>query len=312
MNLTFGIVTITSYSLLSYEKQAIYDNAVKHFKNVLLIDPRKVSYQFIRGAQKPIIRYLGENLANLSALHIRGSNKIANSTSILAHSLDFCGCIISDPVYKFKTKYGSKLLSTLGQYETNAGSSSFIAFDLKNTLELIASIETKKLFPIIVKPIAGSQGRGISLLKTAAEMLDYTTNFFKERTDSDTPIFFQTFVSFVKEYRIFVIDKKIIGLVVKVKKEGVLVANAAQGATFIPIENPQQVIVEFIEDHLPNGIYGVDVAIDTTGGIHLIEANTSPNWKAFQESTGIDVADVIIQDALEKINDKALHPIPPH
>ena len=85
MNLSFGIVTLTSYSKLSYEKQAIYDNAVKHFKHVLLIDPRKVSYQFIRGAQKPIIRYLGRNLANLSALHIRGSKKIANSTSILAH-----------------------------------------------------------------------------------------------------------------------------------------------------------------------------------------------------------------------------------
>lgn len=305
MNLTFGIVTINSYAGLNYEKQAIYDNAVKHFKKVLLIDPRKVSYQFIRGAKKPIIRYLGQNLANLSALHIRGSKKIVNSTSILAHSLDFCGCIISDPVYKFKSGYGSKLLSTFGQYETDAGSSSFIAFDLENTLALIDSIELKKLFPIIVKPIKGSQGRGISLLKTAAEMLAYSTIFFKERTDTDTPIFFQTFVSFVKEYRIFVIDKKIIGLVVKIKEKGKIVANAAQGATFIPIENPQQVIVEFILDHLPNGIYGVDVAIDTTGGIHLIEANTSPNWKAFQESTGIDVAAVIIQDTLKKINDRS-------
>ncbi len=305
MNSSFGIVTINSYAGLNYEKQAIYDNAVKHFKNVLLIDPRKVSYQFIRGAKKPIIRYLGENLVNLSALHIRGSQKIANSTSVLAHSLDFCGCIINDPISRFRTGYGSKLLSTLEQHENDSGSSSFIAFDLENTLALIDSIETKKLFPIIVKPIKGSQGRGISLLKTAAEMLAYATIFFKERADSDTPIFFQTFVSFVKEYRIFVIDKKIIGLVVKVKKEGKIVANAAQGATFISIENPQQVIVEFILDHLPNGIYGVDVAIDTAGSIHLIEANTSPNWKAFQESTGIDVAAVIIQDTLQKINNRS-------
>ena len=304
MNLSFGLVTITSYSKLSYEKQAIYDNAVKHFKHVLLIDPRKVSYQFIRGTQKPIIRYLGQNLANLSALHIRGAKKIANSTSILAHCLDFCGCIISDPVHRFKTGYGSKLLSTVGQHEDDSGSSSFIAFDLENTLELITSIETKKLFPIIVKPINGSQGEGIYLLKTATEMLAYTNQFFKEKTDSDTPIFFQTYVSFVKEYRIFVIDKKIIGLVAKVKKKGEIVANAAKGATFVAIENPQQVIVEFILDHLSNGIYGVDVAIDTKGGIHLIEANTSPNWKAFQQSTGIDVAAAIIQDTLRKIDRK--------
>ena len=304
MNLSFGIVTINSYSGLNYEKQAIYDNAVKHFKNVLLIDPRKVSYQFIRGTQKPIIRYLGKSLANLSALHIRGGKKIANSTSILAHSLDFCGCIISDPVSRLKTGYGSKLLSTIGRHEDDSGSSSFIAFDLENTLKLISSIELKKLFPIIVKPINGKQGEGIYLLKTAGEMLAYTNQFFKLRVDSDIPIFFQTYVSFIKEYRIFVIDKKIIGLVVKVKKKGEIVANAAKGATFIPIENPQQVIVEFILDHLSNGIYGVDVAIDTMGGIHLIEANTSPNWKAFQQSTGIDVAAVIIQDTLKKINNK--------
>ncbi len=304
MDLTFGIVTINSYAKLNYEKRAIYDNAVKHFKKVLLIDPRKVSYQFIRGAKKPIIRYLGKNLANLSALHIRGVKSIANSTSILAHSLDFCGCIISDPTPRFKAKNGSKLLSTIGQYEDQSGSDSFIAFDLESTLKLITSIEEKKLFPMIVKPISGRQGKGISLIKTAAEMLAYTNNFFKERTDSDTPIFFQTFVAFVKEYRIFVIDKKIIGLVVKVKKKGEIVANAAQGATFIPIENPQQVIVEFILDHMANGIYGVDLAIDTTGGIHLIEANTSPNWKAFQEATGIDVAAVIIQDTLDKIHNQ--------
>ena len=304
MNLSFGIVTINSYAGLNYEKQAIYDNAVKHFKNVLLIDPRKVSYQFIRGAPKPIIRYLGRNLATLSALHIRGIKKISNSTSILAHTLDFCGCIVSDPVNRFRTVYGSKLLSTIGRHQDDSGSSSFIAFDLENTLKLIDSIEDKNLFPIIVKPIAGHQGQGIYLLKTAAEMLTYSNQFFKQRADSDIPIFFQTYVSFVKEYRIFVIDKKIIGLVVKIKKEGEIVANAAKGATFIPIENPQQVIVEFIEDHLSNGIYGVDVAIDTAGGIHLIEANRSPNWKAFQQSTGIDVAAVIIQDTLRKINDK--------
>ena len=304
MNLTFGIVTINSYPNLNYEKQAIYDNAVKHFKQVLLIDPRKVSYQFIRGAKKPIIRYLGENLANLSALHIRGSSKMANSTSILAHSLDYCGCVINDPIYKFKTKSGSKLLATVGQYEDHTGSSSFIAFDLESTLKLITSIEAKKLFPIIVKPINGRQGNVIFLLKTAAEMLAYTNNFFEERTDADTPIFFQTYVAFVKEYRIFVIDKKIIGLVVKLKQKGQIVANAAKGATFIPIETPQQVIVEFILDNVSDGIYGVDVAIDTAGGIHLIEANMSPNWKAFQQATGIDVAAVIIQDTLRKIHDK--------
>lgn len=304
MNLTFGIVTINSYPELNYEKQAIYDDAVKHFKQVLLIDPRKVSYQFIRGAKKPIIRYLGQNLANLSALHIRGVQNIANSTSILAHSLDVCGCIISDPIYRFKTGYGSKLLSTVGHYEEHTGSSSFVAFDLENTLKLVASIGAKKLFPIIVKPIDGRQGEGIFLLKTAAEMLAYTNQFFKQKTDTDMPIFFQTYVSFVKEYRIFVIDKKIIGLVVKIKQKGEIVANAAKGATFIHIENPQQVIVEFILDHLSNGIYGVDVAIDTAGGIHLIEANMSPNWKAFQQTTGIDVAAVIIQDALRKIHDK--------
>lgn len=304
MDLTFGIVTINSYSELNYEKQAIYDNAIKHFKKVLLIDPRKVSYQFIRAAKKPIVRYLGKNIANLSALHIRGVKNIANSTSILAHSLDACGCVISDPIHRFKTGYGSKLLSTVGQYEDQSGSNSFIAFDLKSTLKLIASIEAKKLFPIIVKPINGRQGEGIYLLNTAAEMLTHTNHFFKQRTDSDIAIFFQSYVSFVKEYRIFVIDRKIIGLVVKVKRKGEIVANAAKGARFIPIENPQQVIVEFILDHLSNGIYGVDVAIDTTGGIHLIEANRSPNWKAFQQATGIDVAAVIIQDTLKKIHNK--------
>ena len=169
MNLTFGILTINSYATLNYEKQAIYDSAVKHFKKVLLIDPRKVSYQFIRGTQKPIIRYLGKNIASLSALHIRNFKNMANATSMLAHSLDACGCILSDPIHRFRGRDSSKLLSTVGQYEDQSGSSSLIAFDLENMLKLITIIEEKKLFPMIVKPINGKQGKGIYLLMSYFE-----------------------------------------------------------------------------------------------------------------------------------------------
>ncbi len=302
MALSFGILSVNPYEQLNYEKQAIYDNAVKHFKKVLLIDPRQICYQFIRGKEKPIINYKGKNISNLSAIHIRGFSKMPTATSILAHSLDLCGCILSDPPYKFKAGFNSKMLMTIGQFEDDTGSSSFIAFDRESTLRLISTITNKKLFPMIAKPINGRQGEGIFLLETEKEMMDYTDKFFKERDGPDFPIFFQTYMNFVKEYRVFVIDKSIIGIVSKTKKKGSIMANAAKGAVFIQAHN--QEIVEFVLDNVSDGIYGIDVAIDDSGNIHLIETNGSPNWKSFEATTGINVAEVIVEDTLRKVLEK--------
>lgn len=302
MDLTFGIVTINSYPELNFEKRALYDHASKHFKEVLLIDPRKVSYYFIRGTEKPIILYQGRNIANLSALHVRSIQKIGISTSILAHALNICGCVLNDPVRRFRSGYGSKLLTTVGQYANNTGSSSFIAFDLESTYQLITTIAHKMLFPIIVKPINGRQGEGIYILPNPQEMKAYTDRFFHLRPRPDIPIFFQTYVPFVKEYRAFVIDRKVLGMVLKVKQKGTVMANAAQGALFLPENN--QKVADFLANQLSDGIYGVDVAIDKIGDIHIIEANVAPNWQAFQQATGIDVAAVLVQDALRKIEER--------
>lgn len=303
MDLTFGIVTIrTTYEALNFEKKALCAAASQHFREILLIDPQKVTYKLIRGENQPSIFYQGRDISNLSALHIRSFAKRESSTAILAHTLAYCGCILNDPIGKFTVRYGSKLLMTLNQFKHKTGSSSFLAFDYQGALNLLRTITQKNLFPLIVKPIDGRQGQGIQLLRTLATAEAYTYQFFQRRPHPELPIFFQTYIPFVKEYRVFVIDREILDMVRKVKPKGVATANAATGAFFFREHNQQ--VADFIRANLSDGIYGLDVAVDKEGGVHLIETNRAPNWQSFQKATGIDVATTLIQDALKKIKEK--------
>lgn len=303
--LTYGVVTANEYEDLNYEKKCLFDTAKKYFDDVLLIDTHKVYYKFIRGNELPIIIYGKKDISNLSAINIRSTKNREASTALLAHSLNLCGCVLNDPVTRFSVGYASKLLSTSKRFKNKTGSSSFLAFDLESSKNLIKDIHKEKLFPLVAKPIGGSKGIGVVLIKNKKEANEYAEEFFEHRATDDTPIFLQTFVRFVKEYRIMVIDKKAVNIVRKIKPEDKITANAAQGGIFVKEEN--DAIIEFVTNNLTEeGIYGVDVAVDENGDFHIIEANRAPMWETFEETLVENIAEIIVQDALEKIEKKKL------
>jgi glutathione synthase/RimK-type ligase-like ATP-grasp enzyme len=61
-------------------------------------------------------------------------------------------------------------------------------------------------------------------------------------------------------------------------------------------------VIEFTLQHVNHeGILGVDVAMNSEGKLRIIEANRAPSWQIFEQATGINVAEIIINQAVKRL-----------
>lgn len=285
---------------LSYERRALYEQAKKAYDDVILIDSRSVVYRFIRGAQRPEITLRGRDISNLNTLIVRATKGREASIAILVRSLRLCGCDVFDRADRFAAGRSSKLISTLDRFQQQTGTDSFLAFDLGGTLGMLPQLHTEGHFPLVAKPIAGRGGTGVCALSNVEEAVEHAQDFFAARKDPDEPIYLQRLMEFESEYRVLIIGGEPLGVAGKVRRTDRIAANAAQGAQFAAASVPA--VVRFaVENVSHEGVVGVDVAIDTEGQLHLIEANRAPLWHAFEQATGVDVAKAIVERAARRV-----------
>jgi glutathione synthase/RimK-type ligase-like ATP-grasp enzyme len=284
----------TNYTDLSQEKKELFDAARKYFDTVLLIDPQQVSYFFERGKQRPKVLLTGQDIADLDVLMIRSTGGREISSAMLAHTLSFCGCHITDPLERFSIGFASKMLTTIARFKRGVGSNSYIAFGINNAIQLLQQLEITEQTPILYKPIAGKKGQGVAVFNSFSEANQFVNEFSGIALEQELPFLFQTMENFVKEYRVLLMNGNVLGVVEKKRAEGKVAANAAQGGSFQAVKMPK--IESFVQENTSNkGLLGVDVAIDDEGNFHIIESNRAPMWEIFQEATNIDVASEIMR-----------------
>ena len=146
---------------------------------------------------------------------------------------------------------------------------------------------------VVVKPIFGSEGRGILRVSDP----DLALRTFRTLERLDAVLYLQRFVDHRGfDIRVLVLDGKILGgmrrvsdgdfrtnvsrdgrgephVVTDTEAEWALRAAAATGARFA----------------------GIDILYDRDGNGFVIEVNAVPGWQAFQKVTGMDVARVVIE-----------------
>jgi len=292
---SFGLCTKKSaYSDLNGEKKALYDAASQRFETVILIDPQNVLYFFERGAKRPRVLYQGQDISGLNTLLIRSTGGREASSAMLAHALAFCGCNIVDPLERFSVGYASKLLTTISRFEQGVGSNTYIAFGVQNAEQLLRQLPISEENPILFKPAAGKKGEGVATFTNLDRALSFICQPDQDSSKSEIPFLFQTLEHFVSEYRAMVMNGHILGIVQKIRAEGAVAANAAQGGMFIKVEAP--LVESFVRQHVSHqGLLGVDVAIDDEGALHIIETNRAPMWEAFEDATGVQVGEEIMK-----------------
>lgn len=177
-------------------------------------------------------------------------------------------------------------------------------YHFTNNDELIEHIQKGILkYPFIQKPIFGSKGKGIKLINNQEELQHALSGV------DITKVIYQNFIPQEGDYRALVLGGRLIGLIYRKRTTSSFLNNVNQGAVPIRITDPQTIekvgkIALHIASIMNLRFVGVDIIQDSTTGImYVLEANSIPGWKGFQnEYPEINVAEEIIKYALEMYN----------
>jgi RimK family alpha-L-glutamate ligase len=148
---------------------------------------------------------------------------------------------------------------------------------------------------VVVKPLFGSEGRGI--LRVSDPDLAYRT--FKALEQGNYVYYLQEYVPHGQaDYRVFVVGGKIIGAMRR-KSTG-WKTNVSQGAVPEACELDEAIrdlglraAATFKADYL-----GVDILPHEDGAASVIEVNAIPAWAGLKQATGVDAADLLVDHVL--------------
>lgn len=283
--------------------KALYDR-------VLLIDPHKTwtALEYDNGndiasmvglwVPHPLIFHNGEDITNIDALIVRGSRKYGGALSVLSRALDLAGCYVADPPKRFSAGYVSKVKTSISRYEMGVGSETYYAFYHDGANEMITRIRKANKLPVIVKPVDGKKSRGRVVVKTAKRLRKIAKEFFDNRKSESIPFYVQPFEIILNEYRVLLMDGKVVATVEKIKNSA-----TARGSAFVVPRDAKDANI-FARTYCSSvGVVGADVA-RTDHGFILIEENRAPQWRRLQEVTGIDIANEIVKRTLAKKSSK--------
>ncbi|MEI6650428.1 MAG: hypothetical protein WCL23_03285 [Candidatus Moraniibacteriota bacterium] len=188
----------------------------------------------------------------------------------------------------FQQKYLGERASTI------KGIPTFMFLSVQQVRDAIA--EGVLRYPFILKPNKGSKGEGVKLMKDSVDLESAETG-----TDQ---LVFQNFIRNSGDYRVFILGGRVLGVIKRTAQEGSFLNNISKGGQAEVVTDPKVLtklrhIGTTVASIFQLTLCGVDVIYDKTTGEYLfLEVNTVPQWKGFQEATGIDVANEIVQYCL--------------
>jgi len=164
--------------------------------------------------------------------------------------------------------------------------------DTKDLIDMVGGA------PLIVKLLEGTQGKGVVLAETrkAAESV------IGALKSLNANLLVQEFIKEAsgKDLRCFVVNGKVVASIQREAAEGEFRANMHQGGTasVIKITPTERKLALNSVKALGLAVAGVDIIRSKKGPL-LLEVNSSPGLQGIEETTGKDIASVMIQ-AIEK------------
>ena len=152
-------------------------------------------------------------------------------------------------------------------------------------------VEREFTYPLIVKTVSGSYGKGVFLCENRAQLKDLA-DFIEVSKDPKVNVIIQEFVlsSNGKDIRVFVVGRRHIGAMVRIAREGKLKANFSAGGTVEPFDLNPAVEWLAVESAKLVGldIAGIDILFDGDS-YKVCEVNSSLGFEGFEKATGLNV-----------------------
>ncbi len=150
----------------------------------------------------------------------------------------------------------------------------------------------------LIKPLMGSLGRGIILVKDP----DTAYPILKQLLSWGQPLIIQKFIEKKdnKDLRALIINGQAYATYYRKGRKGTFKTNVAQGAVVEQAKPSEEIIEIAIKTTEALGLFyaGVDIAESVDGELYVLEANASPNWMGAIQ-LGYNPAGRLVEEAVK-------------
>ena len=270
------------YDKVRFEEKSIYDKALKKGIKTRMTDAKSIT---ISTDSKRKELALGDVILQRSISHFRGL--------YLTACIEFLGFSV---INKFKVgeTCGNKLLTslTLAKHKVPTPKTHF-AYSAGAAMEVI----NRTGFPVVLKPIVGSWGRGVYPLRDE----EVANMIIEMREENDNPLgriyYIQEMVERPpRDLRCIVVGDEIIAAVYRYSAENEWRTNVARGgkAENAPITNELEEIALRAAKAVGGGVLGVDLMEDKQRGLLVHEINNTVEFRGASNVSSTDIASAII------------------
>jgi [lysine-biosynthesis-protein LysW]---L-2-aminoadipate ligase len=274
------------YDKMRFEEKALYQKAQQKGINALIVDGKTIT---INTESNKRSLQLGDVTLQRSISHFRGL--------YITSCLEFLGFAV---INKFKVAQtcGNKLITslTLAKYNIPTPKTHF-AFSAESATELMC----KAGFPLVLKPIIGSWGRGVFPIRDE-EMANIVLEM---REESESPLarifYIQEMVKRPpRDLRCIVIGDEVVAAIYRYSAQNEWRTNVARGgkAEAAPITKDLEDIALGAAKAVGGGILGVDLMEDEKRGLLVHEVNNTVEFRGASNVCDADIAGAIIDYAL--------------
>lgn len=150
---------------------------------------------------------------------------------------------------------------------------------------------------VVVKPLFGAEGRGILRVSDS----DLALRAFRTLERLQCVLYVQEFIDHPGyDVRMLVLDGHIVGAMTRHSEHDFRTNLARQAVGQVHQWTPEEERLALAATDVVGARFcGIDLLYDRQGRCHVIEANGVPGWRGFARTTGIDVADRVIE-AIER------------
>lgn len=287
-----GILSFRALDRRASEEELMLQKAARDRGHKVRIF-RDSRFQMVYSKHDPWLLYDGKPFPHYDVVIIRPSVLLNFASRVsLVKQMEMMGILLfnrHESIKKCKNKVDT--MQILTHYDIPMPKTVVVRQpdDLKQAAKIVGG------FPLIVKDQVGSFGNGVVIMESM-RALNSALHWNK-------PMYIlQEYVKFSKgkDIRIFVINGKVVGSMMRSSKKGEFRSNLELGGEGAPVEvTDEEASIAIRSAQALDLTYGgVDIMRGKDGPV-VLEVNSNPGFKGLVEATGSDIAGELIDYAVE-------------